>query len=140
MSKLALFLSLPFALLIASACHRTDPKVEAEKTAAMANVTKFFNSIPQDQPENGTLKCYRKGTSSKIIVECRAPTRDDGSRISRDGLIKLLGTYFIVQEIRDLSQHQVTLTWIKQDMTGEERERITVAFGEIIPHLQGHDF
>lgn len=140
MSKIAILLSLLFVLVTVSGCHRTDPKVEAEKTAAMTKVTMFFNSIPQDKPENGTLKCYREGTSSKIFVECRVPTRKDEKRVSRDTLIDLLGTYFIVQEIRDLSKHQVTLTWIQQDMTGEERERITVAFHEIIPHLGGHDF
>lgn len=140
MSKLAIFLSVLLVLLFVSGCNRTDSKIEAEKAAAIAKVLKFFNSIPQEKPEDGAMKCYREGNSSKILVVIRMPTRDENKRLSREALIELLGTYFIVQEIRDLSKHKVTLTWIEQNMAGEERERLTVAFSEILPHYNGHDF
>jgi hypothetical protein len=140
MSKLAIPLSVLFMFLNFSGCDRGDPKVEAEKTAAIAKVIKFFSSIPQEKPEDGGVKCYREGTTSKIFVVFRIPTRNDNKRLSREALIELLGTYFIVQEIRDLSKHHVTLTWIEQNMGGQEQERLTVAFSEILPHYNAHDF
>lgn len=111
-----------------------------EKTAAIAKVLKFFNSISEGKPEEGSLKCYREGTSAKIFVEVRRPQDGKSELPSREALIELLGTYFIVQEIRDLSKHQATFTWIEQDMAGKELGSVTVAFSEILPFYNGHDF
>jgi len=121
-------------------CPRPDPKAEAERTAAIEKVTRFFESIPKGPPNEGKIKCYRNGLTSEIILELTSPAVGDRRPITREGVISMLGTYFIVQEIRDLTKHQVSLTCFELDSGGKELGRVTVRFEEILPFFNGHDF
>jgi len=118
-----------------------DPKIEAARAAAIEKVTRFFESIPKGGRKDGLMKCYRKGLTSEIILEITMPSgKEKEWHFNRERLFRLLGTYFIVQEIRDLSKHQATLTCIELDQAGKERARETVRFSEIIPFFNGHNF
>lgn len=87
------------------------------------------------------MKCYRKGLTSEIILEITMPAgKEKEWHFDRERLLRLLGTYFIVQEIRDLTNLQASLTCIELDQAGKEQSRVTVRFGEIIPFFNGHNF
>ena len=118
-----------------------DPKIVAARAAAIEKVTRFFESIPKGDRKDGLMKCYRNGLTSEIILEITMPSRKEKEwHFNRERLIRLLGTYFIVQEIRDLSKHQARLTCIELNQGGKEQARETVRFDEIIPFLNGHNF